>query len=133
MSENTLYERLGGQEALEAVVDDFYDRVVADGRVSHFFQPVDLQRQQAHMVAFLSTVAGGPAEYTGADMETAHDHLAIRQEHFDAIAELLTETLQAFDVPEAEQQAVLEAVASYEDAVVTERSPSSSSLAADDD
>jgi len=119
-AEPTLYERLGGEEAISAVVDAFYERVLDDGRVSHFFQGTDMQEQRTHMTSFIASTAGGPVEYTGEEMEAAHENLVIRQEHFAAIAELLDETLREFDVPEEERNAVLEAVASYEDDVVND-------------
>ncbi|GAB3035755.1 group I truncated hemoglobin [Natronobiforma cellulositropha] len=119
MSEKTLYERLGGEDAIAAVVDEFYDRLLADETVAHFFEETDMQKQRAHQTAFLSAVAGGPGEYTGQDMETAHAHLEIDHHHFETIASHLGETLAAFDVGEDEREAVLEAVSSYEDEVVT--------------
>ena len=114
----TLYERLGGEESIEAVVDEFYDRVVADDRVAHFFEDTDMQKQRAHQTQFLSSVAGGPVTYTGAEMQAAHAHLDVHQEHFDAIAELLEEALLEFDVDQEDRREVLEAVAQYEDAIV---------------
>ena len=122
MSQATLYERLGGEESIAAVVDAFYDRVLSDERVSHFFEDVDMRKQRAHQTQFLSAVAGGPVEYSGEDMESAHDNLEIRQEHFDAIAQHLEGMLLEFDVGEREHSEVLEAFESYEDDVVAERS-----------
>lgn len=58
MSE-TLYERLGGEDAIAAVVDEFYDRVVADEQVAYYFEDVDMQQQRAHQTQFISSVAGG--------------------------------------------------------------------------
>ncbi|WP_049890193.1 group I truncated hemoglobin [Natronorubrum sulfidifaciens] len=118
MSE-TLYERLGGQDAIEAVVDEFYDRVVADDQVAHYFDDVDMQRQRAHQTQFISAVAGGPVEYTGADMEAAHDDLGITKSDFDAIATHLEAALEQFDVDVDDREAVLTAISEYEDAIVT--------------
>lgn len=118
MSE-TLYERLGGQDAIAAVVDDFYERVLADEQVAHYFDDVDMQAQRAHQTQFISSVAGGPVEYSGRDMEAAHEHLEIGRADFAAIARNLEAALEAFDVEEEDREAVLSAVASYEDAVVT--------------
>ena len=116
---DTLYERLGGTDGIEAVVDEFYDRVVADEQVAYYFDDVDMQQQRAHQTQFISSVAGGPVEYTGDDMKTAHDHLGITPSEFEAIAGHLEDALVEFDVDEDDRQAVLEAVASYQDAIVT--------------
>ncbi|MFP8952758.1 group I truncated hemoglobin [Natrialbaceae archaeon A-arb3/5] len=117
MSE-TLYERLGGRDAISTVVDRFYDRVLEDEQVAHFFDDVDMQKQRAHQTQFLSSVAGGPVEYTGNDMEAAHDHLDISQAEFDAIADHLANTLKAVDVPVDDREAVLDAFGSYEETIV---------------
>ncbi|MFA9428182.1 group 1 truncated hemoglobin [Natronorubrum sp. A-ect3] len=116
---NTLYDRLGGQEAIAAVVDRFYDRVVADERVAHYFDDVDMQRQQAHQTQFLSAVAGGPVDYTGADMAAAHDGLEITKPDFDAIVTHLESTLKEFEIDPDDRNGVLAAVGEYEDAIVT--------------
>ncbi|WP_121744208.1 group I truncated hemoglobin [Natronorubrum halophilum] len=118
MSE-TLYDRLGGEDAIAAVVDRFYERVMADEQVVHYFDDVDMQKQRAHQTQFISAVAGGPVDYTGADMEAAHDDLGISKPDFDAIVAHLEATLEEFDVDEADRDAVLSAVGEYEDAIVT--------------
>lgn len=118
MSEETLYERLGGRETTAAVVDEFYDHVMADDRVNHYFEDVDMTRQRAHQAQFISSVTGGPIEYDGRDMETAHEGMGITEEEFDAIATHLDDALETFDVPAAEREEVIEEIESYEDAIV---------------
>ena len=119
MSDPTLYERLGGEDAISAVVDEFYDRLLADDSVAHFFEETDMQKQRAHQTQFLSAVAGGPVDYSGADMKAAHEHLEIREPHFETIATHLDETLASFDVGDREREEVLEAVSSYKEDIVT--------------
>lgn len=114
----TLYERLGGEEAIAAVVDSFYERVCSDDRVAHFFEGTDMQQQRAHQTQFLSSVAGGPVTYSGAEMDAAHSHLDIHPEHFAVIAELLEETMIECDINEHDRREVLDAVAQYQNAVV---------------
>ncbi|MFD1565372.1 group 1 truncated hemoglobin [Haloarchaeobius amylolyticus] len=115
---DTLYERLGGEDGIKAVVDEFYDRVVADERVAYYFEDMDMQEQRAHQAQFISSVAGGPIEYTGDDMKTAHEGLGITLSEFKVIATHLEDALIEYDVDEADRQAVLEAVASYQDDIV---------------
>jgi hemoglobin len=93
---STLYERLGGAPAMEAAVDIFYRKVLADERISRFFEDVDMDRQAAKQKAFLTMVTGGPAHYTGQDMRRGHAHLVaqgLNDSHFDAVVELLAGTL----------------------------------------
>lgn len=118
MSEDTLYERLGGEDSIEAVVDRFYEHVMADDLVNGYFEDVDMQRQIAHQTQFISSVTGGPVEYTGEDMRAAHEGMGITEEEFDAIATHLDTALAEFDVPEDDREDVLEEIASYEDAIV---------------
>lgn len=92
----TLYERLGGEPAFAAAVDDFYRRMLSDERVARFFDDVDMEGQIAKQKAFLTYVTGGPAEYTGKDMRDAHAHLRERglaDEHVDVVIEHLGATL----------------------------------------
>jgi hemoglobin len=92
----TLYERLGGAPAMDAAVDIFYRKVLSDDRISGFFDDVDMERQAGKQKAFLTMVTGGPASYTGQDMRRGHAHLVaqgLNDEHFDAVVELLADTL----------------------------------------
>lgn len=92
----SLYERLGGEPAMQSAVDDFYRRMLTDDRVSNFFDDVDMDGQIAKQKAFLTFVTGGPAEYTGKDMQAAHAHLLERglaDEHVDIVVAHLGTTL----------------------------------------
>jgi hemoglobin len=92
----TLYEELGGEPAVEAAVDIFYRKVLADDRIARFFDDIDMDVQAAKQKAFLTLVLGGPAHYTGMDMRKGHEHLVKRglnDSHVDAVVELLGQTL----------------------------------------
>jgi hemoglobin len=100
---STLYERLGGAPAVDAAVDIFYRKVLADGRINMFFEAVDMERQAAKQKAFLTMVFGGPNSYTGKDMREGHKHLIARglnDSHVDAVIELLGATLKELGVPD---------------------------------
>lgn len=118
MPEQTLYERLGGQTSITVVVEEFYERVLADDLVNGYFEDVDMQHQIAHQAQFITSVTGGPVEYTGEDMRTVHEGMGITKEEFDAIAGHLDAALAEFDVPAEDREAVLDEIASYEDAIV---------------
>lgn len=97
----TLFDQLGGSEAVNAAVDKFYRRVIADDRVNRFFEGVDMDKQATKQKAFLTMAFGGPANYTGLDMKTGHAHLlkmGMNDTHFDAILEILGATLKDMGV-----------------------------------
>jgi hemoglobin len=97
----SLYTELGGAKALDAVVDSFYQKVLADDRVNGFFVGTDMARQARKQKAFLAFAFGGPNNYTGERMKDAHAHLVERglsDGHVDAIIELLGKTLKEFNV-----------------------------------
>lgn len=111
-----LYEQLGGDNAVNAAVDIFYRKVLADDRVNPFFDDTDMDRQVVKQKAFLTMAFGGPHNYTGRDMRVGHKHLVeqgLSDEHVDIIIALLGESLQELDVPEeliAQVAAVAESV-----------------------
>ncbi|ORU92433.1 MAG: globin [Cycloclasticus sp. symbiont of Bathymodiolus heckerae] len=93
---DSLYEKLGGEAAVDAAVDLFYRKVLADDRINNFFDGVDMAGQLAKQKAFLTMAFGGPNNYTGADLRTGHAHLVERglnDSHFDAVVENLGATL----------------------------------------
>ncbi|MBK9170887.1 MAG: group 1 truncated hemoglobin [Bryobacterales bacterium] len=97
MNSSSLFEQLGGADAVEAAVDRFYRKVLTDDRVSRFFDGVDMDRQRAKQKAFLTMAFGGPHNYTGKDMRDGHAHLlkmGLDDSHVDAIIELLGSTLR---------------------------------------
>jgi len=99
--EATLYGQIGGEAAVDAAVDIFYRKVLSDERISSFFDGVDMDRQAAKQKAFLTMAFGGPHNYTGADMRRGHQHLVARglnDSHFDAVVELLGQTLAELGV-----------------------------------
>ncbi|MCT7952871.1 group 1 truncated hemoglobin [Ancylothrix sp. C2] len=101
---STLYEKLGGAQAVKLAVDNFYDRVLQDDRVKHFFDGMDMVKQKGHQRAFLTYAFGGAPQYDGRAMREAHKQLVEEQglkgEHFDAIAENLQLTLQDLGIAE---------------------------------
>ena len=94
----SLYDRIGGQAAIDAAVDLFYTKVLADERVNHFFDDVNMNKQHSKQKQFLGHVLGGPNPYTGKDMRAAHKHLDLKEEDFGAIAEHLQATLRELNV-----------------------------------
>ncbi len=97
----SVYERIGGEGAVNAAVDLFYRKVLADDRINSFFEGTDMEKQAAKQKAFLTMALGGPNNYTGADMRKGHAHLVERglnDAHFDAVMEHLGATLKELGV-----------------------------------
>lgn len=102
---SSLYERLGGENAVNAAVDIFYRKMLSDDRVSGFFDDTDMDRQAAKQKAFLTMAFGGPHKYAGKDMRSAHKHLVDRglnDTHVDAVIAHLGETLKELGVADAD-------------------------------
>ncbi len=99
---STLYERLGGEPAIDAAVDLFYDKVLADDRINRFFSNTDMASQRGHQKMFLSFAFGGMPGYTGKGMREAHEPLVARlglnDSHFDAVVENLAASLTELGV-----------------------------------
>lgn len=99
----TLYDKLGGEAAVNAAVDIFYRKVLNDYRINRFFDNVDMEKQAAKQKAFLTMAFGGPHNYTGEDMRKGHAHLVkmgLDDSHFDAVLENLGATLEELNVPQ---------------------------------
>jgi hemoglobin len=110
MSDQSIYSEVGGSEAIDAVVSEFYDRVLADGQLVHFFEGMEMEELHAHQVQFISSVTGGPVDYTGADMREAHAHLAIGDADFDAVADHLAAALQENGVQDENIETIMSEV-----------------------
>jgi hemoglobin len=104
MGTKSLYERLGGYDAIAAVVSDLLPRLRGDPQLAHYWQyrPDDsLNRSKQLLIDFLCSSAGGPVYYTGRDMKTSHKGMKISEAHWSAFLVHLHATLQAFQVPQA--------------------------------
>jgi len=100
---STLYEQIGGEPAVDAAVMIFYQKVLADDRIKHFFEGIDMKKQHEHQKKFLTFAFGGPNNYSGRGMKAAHSRLVeqygLNDDHFDAVMEDLGATLHELDVP----------------------------------
>jgi len=101
--QKSLYDRLGGQPAITAVVDDFVGNVAADNRINGFFARTDIPRLKRLLVEQICQGTGGPCTYTGRSMQAAHKGMNITDAQFNALVEDLQKSLNKFKVPEKEQ------------------------------
>ena len=116
--EKSLYDRLGGQPAIVAVVDDFVGNVAADDRINRFFAHTDIPRLKMMLVAQVCQATGGPCTYTGADMKTVHRGMNISDAQFDALVGDLKRSLDKFKVPAKEQGELLGTLGSLRPQIV---------------
>jgi hemoglobin len=108
--EKSLYERVGGYNALAAVVDDFIGRLVADKQFEKFFSGFSIdskKRIRQHILDQFCAATGGPCVYNGRDMKTTHGGLGITEADWDAAAKHLAASLDKFKVPEKEKGELL--------------------------
>ncbi|HZG58924.1 MAG TPA: group 1 truncated hemoglobin [Anoxybacillus sp.] len=117
-NKQTLYKKLGGEETIAKIVDYFYDLVLADDTVNHFFKNTDMEKQRQHQAKFISYALGGPNQYTGRSMAKAHEGMNIQPVHFDVIVKYLHDALAHFDVSEADIQAALSKVEALRDDIL---------------
>lgn len=119
----TLFQRLGGKPAVDAVVNDFVPRILADSRVNRWFEhaassPEAAEAYKTKLADFVCQATGGPCQYKGMDMDKAHRGRAITSEAFDAVVEDLVATLNHLKVPAKEQSQLLALLGPLKAAVV---------------
>lgn len=117
--EKSLYERLGGKAAIQAVVDDFIGNVAADSRINGFFATANIARLNKMLVDQICEATGGPCKYTGKSMKEAHAGMGIAEAHFNALVEDLIKSLDKFRVPEKEKNELLGALAAMKPDIVS--------------
>lgn len=117
----SLYDELGGRDAVEAAVEIFYKKVLGDAHINHFFTRTDIEAQKQKQTLFLTMAFGGPNHYTGKKMRQAHKHLVekgLNESHFNAVAGHLLSTLQELKVPDTLIEQVMTIAASTKEDVL---------------
>ncbi|WP_281883597.1 group 1 truncated hemoglobin [Paenibacillus sp. YYML68] len=118
MVQQTMFEKLGGSDAIQKVVDSFYQKVLADDTVNGFFKHTDMEKQRRHQAAFIGFALGSTAAYTGKSMAKAHEGMNLQPEHFHAIAGHLKSTLEEFGVDESDIAEVLSKIGGLRDDIL---------------
>jgi hemoglobin len=116
----SLYDRLGGKDAIAAVVEDFVGNVAADATINEFFKNADIPGLKQKLVDQICQATGGPCKYTGKDMKTAHAGMGVKEEHFNALVGDLKKSLDKFKVPEKEQGELIGALGGMKGDIVTQ-------------
>ena len=117
--EVSIYESIGGEPALAAVVDDFYVRVLADPQLVAFFDGVNMPKLKGRQVEFFAAALGGPDFYQGGSMRQVHAGRGISQADFDRVAFHLTAALAAAGVPAETIAQIIKAIAPLADDIVS--------------
>ena len=118
----SLYSQLGGKAAIDAAVELFYKKVLADDRIKHFFEDINMDKQRRKQKAFLSAAFGGPIPWTGKNMREAHEGLPnLNETHFNAVAENLQKTLEELKIKKELIDQVMAIAASTKDDVLNRK------------
>ena len=117
-SKVTLYERIGGAEAVASMIDKFYLRVIADPDLRPYFDHVALDKLRHMQVEFFSAALDGPIQYTGRPVIHAHQGRRITRQHFQAFVEHLFETLADYQLGEDDRYAIIARINTYADDVI---------------
>ncbi len=124
MTEQTLYERLGGVNAIAMVVDRFSDQIVENPKLNvnpalrEWNKTGQLPGLKFMRTLWICQQAGGPFEYTGRELSDAHALLDIKSEEFDEVGAEIAAALDYFKVPEREKQEVLDVIVAHKPEVV---------------
>lgn len=116
--QKSLYDRLGGKPAIQAVVDDFIGNVAADPRINGFFANTNIPRLNSLLVNQICEASGGPCKYEGRSMKVAHAGMGVTDAHFNALVEDLVKSLDKFNVPAKEKNELLGALAAMKGDIV---------------
>lgn len=106
----SLYDRLGGKDAIKAVVDEFVGIAAADTRINKKFAKTNIDRLKFELVEQLCAATGGPCKYTGLDMKKAHKNMGVTAGEFNALVEDLVKALDKFNVKDKEKNELLGAL-----------------------
>jgi hemoglobin len=98
IQEKTLFEKIGGMNAVNAAVDIFYAKILEDETIKHFFKFTEMKAQAGKQKAFLAYAFGAPLSYSGKNLRAAHSGMNLKEEHFNAVANHLVSTLKELNV-----------------------------------
>jgi hemoglobin len=118
-ADDALYQSLGQKPGLTALMDDFMVRLMADPRMQPFFKDTNQAQFKSQLVDQLCQVAGGPCQYKGPDMKTAHGEMDITKSHFNALVEVLQQSMDARNIPFSVQNKLLAQLAPMHRDVIT--------------
>jgi len=117
----TIYERVGGFASVRKVVSSFYEKALESDLIAHHFEQIEMSKLIDHQTRFVSFLMGGPASYTDEHIEHVHSRLGITLTEFDEMVELLTETLEDFELGSEDIAKIGQELRKRESVIVTGR------------
>jgi len=122
MTENntSLYDRIGGAPTIESLIDSFYEKVLADGELKHYFNHAPMDKLRRMQREFFSAATGGPITYSGRPLSEVHRHMAISKREFQRFTEHLLSTLKEVGVTEDDAYEIISHVNLYADEITND-------------
>ncbi|MDH4408548.1 MAG: group 1 truncated hemoglobin [Verrucomicrobiales bacterium] len=120
--DKSLYERIGGEPAIERLLDHFYHRVAHDGEIGHYFTHVPIGKLKVMQREFFSIVTDGPVTYSGRPLAHVHHPLAISRREFQRFTEHLVATLEEAGIGEQDRSEIIAKINLYADEITNEES-----------
>ena len=111
--DQTLFDRLGGEETVERMVDEFYGRVTADTALQPFFEQTSMEKLRRMQREFFGAALGGPIKYSGRPLNEAHAGKGIKIGHFQRYVDHLLDTLKQFELNDREVDGIIDHVSAY--------------------
>lgn len=121
VKEESIYDQIGGEESIVAAVAIFYEKVLNDNLIKHYFEGVDMLGQVIHQQNFLRAALGGKIPYTGRGLYLAHQNLKISDSHFGQVAYHLQQTLLELKVPQDIIDKIMAIAGSVKDDIVAKQ------------
>ena len=118
--EQSIYERIGGEEGIAGMVGSFYEKVLADLELAPYFKDVPMDRQLRMQREFFAAATGGPIVYSGRPLSAAHHGLGISRREFQRFTEHMIETLQEHGVGKPDVMDIIARVNLYADEITSE-------------
>jgi len=112
-----LYDRIGGDQAMDIAVDLFHRKLLEDDLVGRFFDDVDMAAQRLKQKSFLAMAFGGPYQYSGVDLRELHE-MGLEARHFDRVSAILKETLEELKIGAAEIEEVMQVIETTREAIL---------------
>ncbi|RLA23685.1 MAG: group 1 truncated hemoglobin [Gammaproteobacteria bacterium] len=114
----TLYDKYGGFATVSKLVQGLYEKISESEELTPYFAGVDIQTLMDHQTKFFSDILGGPVKYTGKELKVVHAPLAITEQAFAEVAELLEETLEDMNVEDDDIETIMAIVAGAKSDIV---------------
>jgi hemoglobin len=113
----TLFEQIGGEQMIVEVVDDFYDRVLADPELKPFFKNTSMEKLRYMQQEFFSAALDGPITYTGKPLSHVHHGRGITKHHFTLFVNHLLDTLRHYEISDQDITDIISRISTYADEI----------------